>query len=191
MDCALLEPHTRSCEILRSNVNPYDPKSLHRVKGDAQSEYARVIRAVAGTLADFDPGKEFAPYGFGAKLPPSQTICADCFSLVGDWFDPKVLGVEAVLKAYERALHVVHLHGPTRLSKLIKTGLQYAECYKEATDELKTFRTQMRYTVLIASTLDTLDEQPSRGSKPHAIPQSRNLATSEREREREKKSVAS
>mmetsp|Transcript_18204 Transcript_18204/g.42577 ORF Transcript_18204/g.42577 Transcript_18204/m.42577 type:complete len:916 (+) Transcript_18204:108-2855(+) len=136
-------------DFTRSNVNPNDPNSLHRIKGDGQNEYATAMRTIAGTLADFDPAKEFAAYGFGAKLPPSLTICSDCFSIVGDWFDPKVLGVEAVMKAYERCLHVVHLHGPTRFASLVRTAIQYADCYKEATDDLKTFRTQMKYTVLV------------------------------------------
>ena len=61
-------------------------------KGDAPSDYVTAMRSIGSTLADFDPSREFAPYGFGAKLPPSQTISSDCFSVVGDYFDPKIIG---------------------------------------------------------------------------------------------------
>jgi len=59
-------------------------------------------------------------YGFGAKIPPSHSVCSDCFALTGDFFLPEVEGIDGILQAYFRALHVCHLHGPSRLSEVVK-----------------------------------------------------------------------
>lgn len=91
------------------------------------SPYATAIRAVGKVLAPFDPDEKVLAYGFGAKIPPSHTVCSDCFALSGDYFEPEIEGIEQVIKFYGRALHIVQMHGPTRLAPVIELVSSIAE----------------------------------------------------------------
>ena len=51
-------------------------------------------------------------------MPPKKTI-SHCFALNGDIFNPRVDGVEEVLRYYENAVRNVELAGPTNFSEII------------------------------------------------------------------------
>lgn len=82
--------------------------------------YIQAIRAIGKVLKYYYTDDLYPAYGFGAKLYPSHTISSDCFALTGDFLDPEVQGMDGVVRAYQRALPIVHLHGPTRLSMVIQ-----------------------------------------------------------------------
>ncbi len=120
-------------DMTRSNGDPTARGSLHSFNADgshgASNEYVKVLTSVLGILEKFcgERVPAIPAYGFGAKISPALTRVAHCFSLIGDYFQPHVAGLEGVLRAYKEALGAVVLHGPTRFSELLKTAAGWAE----------------------------------------------------------------
>ena len=122
-------------DFTRSNGDPRSVDSLHAFAPNAdgeylpgdQNEYAMVIKSVLEILQQYDSDKQIPVYGFGAKLPPSNTITSHCFALSGDCFNPEVAGIAGVFQAYKDALGAVTLHGPTRFVDILKLAGQFAE----------------------------------------------------------------
>jgi hypothetical protein len=117
-----------------SRSNATDPgggpeNSYHCINPQAPSAYTTAMRSVGDIMKSYDADDKYPVYGFGARLPPSHTVTSDCFALTGDFFDPEVQGVDGIIQAYQRALRVVRLHGPTRLQPIIKHMVSMAQSF--------------------------------------------------------------
>jgi len=95
------------------------------------SPYATAMRAVGKVMSCYDVDDKILAYGFGARIPPSHTVVSDCWALSGDYFEPELEGIDEVVTSYQRALQIVEMHGPTRLSPVIKLVSSLAEQYHE------------------------------------------------------------
>lgn len=113
-------------DFTRSNRSVEDPRSLHYMNGQLKNDYVTVLRSVAEVINSYGSHKGFPAYGFGAKIPPSGSICSHCFAISGDFFAPELKGVDALVEAYQRSIHVVRLHGPTYLREVIQMAASYA-----------------------------------------------------------------
>eukprot|EP00440_Ansanella_granifera_P053373 gb/GFBE01057854.1/.p1 GENE.gb/GFBE01057854.1/~~gb/GFBE01057854.1/.p1 ORF type:complete len:1149 (+),score=234.03 gb/GFBE01057854.1/:1-3447(+) len=141
-------------DFTRSNLGQSNPYSYHStVHKDEESAYATAIRALGEVIQTYDTDDMYPVYGFGAKIPPSHSVCSNCFALTGDFFQPEVEGVDGILKAYQRALQVCHLHGPSYLSDVIRLCANLARPYIQK-KELKMMETQadMKYFVMLILT---------------------------------------
>ena len=122
-------------DFTRSNGDPRAAESLHGFVNGAvpssSNEYVQVIQSVVEILEQYDSDKRFPVYGFGAKLPPSNTLTSHCFALNGDYFHPDVVGVKGILSAYRNALGTVTLHGPTRLADVLRVAGDWARPMQE------------------------------------------------------------
>eukprot|EP00930_Biecheleria_cincta_P034173 TRINITY_DN23632_c0_g1_i1.p1 TRINITY_DN23632_c0_g1~~TRINITY_DN23632_c0_g1_i1.p1 ORF type:complete len:1172 (+),score=217.27 TRINITY_DN23632_c0_g1_i1:111-3626(+) len=119
-------------DFTRSNLGQNNPASFHSmVHKEEDTAYATAIRALGEVIMTYDSDGMYPVYGFGAKIPPSHSVCSNCFALTGDFFQPEVEGVEGILKAYRRALAVCHLHGPTYLSEVIRLCANLARPYMQ------------------------------------------------------------
>mmetsp|Transcript_52552 Transcript_52552/g.94325 ORF Transcript_52552/g.94325 Transcript_52552/m.94325 type:complete len:1146 (+) Transcript_52552:68-3505(+) len=117
-------------DFTRSNLGQYNPESSHSmVHKDEDTAYATCIRALGEVIQTYDTDDMYPVYGFGAKIPPSHSVCSNCFALTGDFFLPEVEGIDGILKAYHRALHVCHLHGPSHLSEVVRLIANLARPY--------------------------------------------------------------
>ena len=63
---------------------------------------AEAILAVGRVLEHYDTDKRFPAWGFGAALPPHNTV-SHCFPLNGNPASPEVAGVQGILQAYRWA----------------------------------------------------------------------------------------
>lgn len=140
-------------DLTRSNASINDPHSLHYMSGDGINAYATTIKAMGDVLSSYTAGDEdgFLMYGFGAKIPPTHTICSHCFSLTGNFLMPAVPDVKSLVEAYQNSLKVVTLHGPTRLTKVLDTAFIWARPHAEATTEGSN-GIDMKYHVLLLIT---------------------------------------
>lgn len=151
-------------DFTRSNTGPQDPKSMHYLAGSRPNPYMAAIHASAAVLHSYDKEQRFPLYGFGAKIPPSHSICSDCFALNGDFFHPEVTGTGGIIKSYIRALHVAQLHGPSRLHKVIRMCANLAEPFANSEDEDAIFlaggnKMAMTFFVLLILTDGCIDDQ--------------------------------
>jgi GAF domain-containing protein len=116
-----------------SNGDVNDLDSLHTVRGgDAPNAYMDAMKAVTDVLGVYDPDSRFLAYGFGAKIPPSKTVQSQTFALSGDFFDPEIIGLDGLIRAYSRTLRVIKLHGPTQLSPMVRLAANMARPYAQA-----------------------------------------------------------
>lgn len=146
-------------ELTRFNSAEQDPRALHNYQGEGPNDFTAVLRAVGAVFMNY-AGREpkLYSYGFGAKIPPSHTICSDCFSLSGDCFAPEFDTFEAVVEAYHRSLHVVRLHGPSRLRDLIRHVAHLAREHSRPNPEQENF-VPMKFWVLVIITSGTIADR--------------------------------
>ncbi|CAE7541689.1 cpnA [Symbiodinium sp. KB8] len=137
-------------DFTRSNMDKQNPDSLHSlVDMDLPTSYETAIIALGSVLRSYDTTDEYAVYGFG--------VCSNCFALTGDFLHPQVHGIDGILRAYRRALQVVHMHGPTCPADVLELGSYYAKNYmQEPEKEGGVLRSNvppdMNYFVLIVLT---------------------------------------
>lgn len=139
-------------DFTRSNKGPEVPESIHyQARAGSDSRYTTAIKGIVNVMQGYDLEGKFPVYGFGARIPPTFTACADVFALSGDFWDPEVSGVEGVMTAYQQALSVVMLHGPTKVRPVIKLCADMARPFADAiTPPLN--HVEMKYFVLIVLT---------------------------------------
>jgi len=162
-------------DFTRSNRSAEDPSSLHYQYGPEANDYEQAINAVFGVLEHYDPVGRFPCYGFGAKLPPTHTVCSHCFALSGDYFDPELDGHVGVVKAYKRCAQNVRFHGPTEVKDIIRLAADFAAPYADATAKGEN-GVDMRYYVLLIITdgvvsdmQETINEVVRAGQYPISI----------------------
>eukprot|EP00439_Symbiodinium_sp_Y106_P012640 s6391_g1.t2 len=77
-------------DFTRSNMDKQNPDSLHSlVDMDLPTSYETAIIALGSVLRSYDTTDEYAVYGFGARIPPSHSVCSNCFALTGDFLHPQ------------------------------------------------------------------------------------------------------
>lgn len=122
-------------DFTRSNISVENPHSLHYIDPQKINDYAAVLRSVAQVVSMYDTKQAYPAYGFGARIPPSRTICSNCFAISGDFFCPELKGVDALVDAYQRSVRVVRLHGPTCLREVIQMAASWAEQNEDVHEE--------------------------------------------------------
>ena len=80
-------------------------------------------------LQDYDSDKQVSALGFGARVPPDGRVSHD-FPLNLTTPDPYCDGIKGVLAAYNYALNVVKLNGPTNFSPVINRVAEAAQDYQ-------------------------------------------------------------
>jgi len=126
--------------------------------GDNESDYAETIQNLGSILEGFNSEKSFPCYAFGAKVPPTNSICSHAFALNGDFFAPEIRGVAKVLDMYHACLRVTRLHGPTLLNPLVTLGGKWARKYAEVKTK-NTNNIDMKYFVLVIITSGGVQDQ--------------------------------
>ena len=108
-------------DFTESNGKPDQPNSLHRQGAEQPNDYEKAISAVTEILGPYMHRQKFSLYGFGG-IPTylGEKHTSQCFHLNGKK-DPKVDGVDGILKAYKHAIQNTTLGGPTNLSEVLGT----------------------------------------------------------------------
>eukprot|EP00817_Percolomonadidae_sp_ATCC50343_P005804 CAMPEP_0117424296 /NCGR_PEP_ID=MMETSP0758-20121206/4743_1 /TAXON_ID=63605 /ORGANISM="Percolomonas cosmopolitus, Strain AE-1 (ATCC 50343)" /LENGTH=365 /DNA_ID=CAMNT_0005207989 /DNA_START=435 /DNA_END=1532 /DNA_ORIENTATION=+ len=114
-----------SIDFTMSNGKPHKPNSLHFVNPNPHylNPYQSAISAIGSILAPYDHDGMINAYGFGAKLPPHQSL-SHCFDLNGQ--NSLCQGVQGVLNAYYQAINTVSLWGPTNFAPTIRQAIKLA-----------------------------------------------------------------
>lgn len=134
-------------DFTKSNKQPEVPGSLHHFDTpENPNDYAKAIRSVVDILQYYDSDKMIPVYGFGARLPPSYTHCSHCFACNGDYFNPEVAGIEAIIQTYRNALNSVVLHGPTNFHEIVRLVGDFSQPFADASAE------KPRYSILLILT---------------------------------------
>jgi hypothetical protein len=147
-------------DMTRSNGDPRNEDSLHYYDTSQPNDYVMAMRAVGEILQHYDADNKYPVLGFGAKVPPSHTVCSHCFSLNGNIFDPEVEGLDNIIKVYRKALSAVSLHGPTHFHEVIKYAANMAKPYSNPApgDEQKYFILMIVADGVINDMQQTIDE---------------------------------
>ena len=124
-----------------SNQAPNKPTSLHYLDPSGKlNAYQEALSTVGGILLSYDRDQYVPLYGFGGKLP-GQTSTSQCFPLSGQQ-DPRVVGVQGMMQAYQAALQNVALSGPTQFGPVLAEAIRSARSGGDA----------LKYTVLLILT---------------------------------------
>lgn len=105
-------------DFTSSNRPVTDVNSLHYM-GDGTSIYHQALSSVGSVISAYIRDGSITALGFGAKLP-GETKASFEFSLSGS-NDPRVNGVNGLLKAYLHATRNVRLSGPTNFAPFIRS----------------------------------------------------------------------
>lgn len=86
--------------MAKGNGDPTDPNSLHHfsASGSRPNPYEQAIQAVGEIIQDYDQGKSFPVYGFGARVPPSGEVRHNFPVTLTD--SPFCNGIDGVMEAY-------------------------------------------------------------------------------------------
>lgn len=117
-------------DFTASNGDPRDPRSLHFLNANGQTQYTTAIRSVGEVIQDYDTDKQFPALGFGARIPPTGQVSHEFFlNLRTD--TPFCAGVDGLLAAYYNAVQAVTLYGPTNFSPVIDHVAKFAQAYQD------------------------------------------------------------
>jgi len=116
---------TVAIDFTASNGNPQDPRSLHFRDPRAPNQYQQAIRAVGDIIQDYDSDKLFPALGFGARLPPDGRVSHNFF-LNFHASDPHCQRIDGVLAAYQNAIGMIQLYGPTNFAPIIDHSARIA-----------------------------------------------------------------
>lgn len=114
-------------DFTASNGDPKDIMSLHHNSPHQPNEYVKALWSVGDILLDYDTDKNVPAFGFGAMMPDGQVSHHFHLNLEPN---PYVQGLPGLLAAYQRALSVVKLYGPTNFAPTIRAtseGARQAE----------------------------------------------------------------
>jgi hypothetical protein len=120
---------TVAVDFTASNGNPNYFTSLHyNDPTGAPNQYVTAIKAVGDIIQDYDSDKMFPALGFGARIPPYNTVSHEFFLNLTS--DPYCYGMDGVLLAYYQALNAVELYGPTNFSPVINHVANFARAFQ-------------------------------------------------------------
>eukprot|EP00746_Dinoflagellata_sp_MGD_P009881 gnl/MRDRNA2_/MRDRNA2_120223_c0_seq1.p1 gnl/MRDRNA2_/MRDRNA2_120223_c0~~gnl/MRDRNA2_/MRDRNA2_120223_c0_seq1.p1 ORF type:complete len:810 (+),score=147.23 gnl/MRDRNA2_/MRDRNA2_120223_c0_seq1:113-2542(+) len=158
-------------DMTRSNGDPRNEDSLHYYDTSQPNDYVMAMRAVGEILQHYDADNKYPVLGFGAKVPPSHTVCSHCFSLNGNIFDPEVEGLDNIIKVYRKALSAVSLHGPTHFHEVIQYAANMAKPYSNPApgDDQKYFILMIVADGVINDMQQTIDEVVRGSETPLSI----------------------
>lgn len=125
---------TVGIDFTGSNGDPTTPDSLHYIRHGIQNEYIRALISVGNVVQDYDSDKQFPAFGFGAKIPPRETLSHE-FPLNFNMDNPYCIGINGILSAYQQAVKRIKLWGPTNIAPIINHVARFAQ---EAQDTQKT-----------------------------------------------------
>lgn len=116
---------TVGIDFTGSNLAPDMPGSLHNILDGFQNEYVQALKAVGNVIQDYDADKLFPAFGFGAKVPPHNTLSHE-FPLNFNMDNPYCAGIDGIFHAYTEAVMRVKLWGPTNISPIINHVARFA-----------------------------------------------------------------
>ncbi|XP_064611987.1 copine-4-like isoform X2 [Liolophura sinensis] len=116
---------TVGIDFTASNGNPQQPTSLHYISPYQPNEYMQAIRSVGEVCQDYDTDKLFPALGFGARLPPYQSVSHE-FPINFNPQNPYCQGIQGVLDAYANCIRNVQLYGPTNAAPIIEHVSRFA-----------------------------------------------------------------
>jgi len=146
-------------DCTRSNGKVLDPCSPHYLEGKEMNNYAATIQAAGEVFKFYADGDDWYPmYGFGAKIPPTNTICSDCFALTGDWFMPEVRGVDGLVEGYRHGMRAVRFHGPTHLRRVVEVAADWSRPFEDVHTPNDN-GVDMKYFVLLVLSDGGIDDQ--------------------------------
>ena len=112
-------------DFTKSNGNPSKPNSLHYNNPHSPNEYVKAIIGSGEVLCHYDSDSNYPMYGFGGKVPPTNDV-SHCWPLTGNPDRPEVHGIQGMIDAYQRALNMIELHGPTNMSEIVAQAKRLA-----------------------------------------------------------------
>lgn len=127
-----------------SNGDPREATSLHHNNPAAPNQYQQALLSTGEILCHYDADNNYPIYGFGAIIPPEQTV-THCWPLNKNWTNPEVHGIKGLLDIYQQTLNTVNLYGPTNFADVIKQAKQIAQLQPNT-------QTQQNYTILMICT---------------------------------------
>lgn len=127
-----------------SNGNPRTPGTLHYIHQDGTfNDYENAIRAIGGTLADYDEDQKFPVWGFGAKYGGQIYHCFQCGPSV------EAQGIDGVIEHYRATFRSgLVMSGPTDITEVVYTAAGFAKSAQE--EAAKTGK--QKYTILLILT---------------------------------------
>lgn len=120
---------TAAIDFTGSNGHPQNPQSLHYINPYQMNEYQAALHAIGGVIQDYDSDKMFPALGYGAKLPTGAV--SHEFALNGNEGNPYCQGIAGIMAAYQQALQVCALYGPTNFAPVINHVKRFAEQSKQ------------------------------------------------------------
>jgi len=147
---------TRSTGLRDAGISGGHP--MLNLPGEGENNYAEAIQAIGSVLEVFNTKRAFPCYGFGAKVPPTTSVCSHAFAINGDFFSPEVEGVKNVVDMYLNCLEVARLHGPTNLNPVLDLAAKWAAPYAEV-HTIADNGLDMKYFVLVVLTDGGVQDQ--------------------------------
>lgn len=112
-------------DFTASNGKPSQSNSLHHINPHYPNEYMKALLAVGQIIQDYDKDNLFPCFGFGAQLPPTNTV-SHMFAVNFRPDNPYCAGVQGIIQAYQSCLPNVTLYGPTNISPIINHIASFA-----------------------------------------------------------------
>ena len=94
---------TIAIDFTLSNGDPRNTNSLHYFDPN-RNQYLAAIKSVGNILQFYNSDKQIQLYGFGGAVPPYNNRASHCFALNGDIFNPRVNGMDEVVRCSQNAL---------------------------------------------------------------------------------------
>jgi hypothetical protein len=117
---------TAAVDFTESNGPITKPGTLHYTDGVTPSLYSQALSAIGYVLSPYCAG-QFEAFGFGAEIPSSQSAQFDFPLNLQGGGDPRVLGVEGLIAAYNSSVQSAVQAGPTNfcpiLSRVLKSSI--------------------------------------------------------------------
>jgi len=103
----------------RDSLHYFDPS------GKNLNEYEQAIMSVGKILMEYDRDKQVPVYGFGGH-PKGSEVVSHCFALNRNPSDPRVNGLEGVIRVYHDSFNYFGLSGPTHFAEIINEAARLA-----------------------------------------------------------------
>ncbi|CAL8114916.1 unnamed protein product [Orchesella dallaii] len=113
-------------DFTSSNGDPSDPSSLHFFSDSPSNPnpYEQAIQSVGTIIQDYDSGKMFPVYGFGARIPPLGAVSHNFYVTLTQ--SSYCYGIPGVMESYRNCIRQIQMYGPTCFSPIINHVAQMA-----------------------------------------------------------------